>query len=196
MNEGTSILDYASPRAQGKLRLPARSRLTVNVRERERAVRIVETLTGQRGAVAGIAFACFVLIVMISESLAMRRQDRAVAGLFAVVGAVEIALIVAIIRETWRTTTVEAGSERLRILFQVPLSRLTIHECEAGLVVLVDVVQLPARGPIAQEAHIELTITDHPRVVLFAGHDINELAWIALVLRWALRMNAPDGTRV
>src|SRR3954454_13649736 len=78
MTGPSAILDYASPRPQGRVRLPSRSRLDV-VRDRHE-VTITETLSGKDSALFGVAVAVVTLAVLpavmyaLGAALARRRQ--------------------------------------------------------------------------------------------------------------------------
>src|SRR3954453_4831006 len=57
------ILDYASPRPHGKVRLPARS--VLEVRSDADSVEVVERLAGKFGAIAAVLFSGMTLTVVV-----------------------------------------------------------------------------------------------------------------------------------
>ena len=65
-DEHPLILDYAGPKSHGKMRLPARSLLSIE--SGEQSYKVVETLAGKQGAIAGMVFALLVLTVAAAEA--------------------------------------------------------------------------------------------------------------------------------
>jgi hypothetical protein len=125
------ILDYASPRPRGKVRLPARSVLHLQRDPARGETRVIEALEGKAQATAALIFAAFVLIVMIATmypELAKMFRERAPNPLVVILGPlwiVEAGLMVAVINNTWRKTVLIArGDAGLSLAFSSLFRRM------------------------------------------------------------------------
>jgi hypothetical protein len=133
----TDILDYASPRPQGRYRLPSVSRLDMQ-RDREGLV-VVETLRGKGRAIVAMAIGMMTLFTL-PFSVAMTVPSGAalwrdlqnpdargptlfwtafMAGLW-LADAVVLTLV---FNNTWRKTILEARDGMLSLTFQSPLAK-------------------------------------------------------------------------
>ena len=131
MDQPQLVLDYASPRKRGKVRLPATSRLDVFA-DPDGTVRVVETLTGHGTAVFALAFglgiAFFVGFTVWTEmARTLRRSPDAfqlVATLILVASLIaELVLTVLIVRQTWGRTELAVGPRKTTLEFSGPLTR-------------------------------------------------------------------------
>lgn len=180
------ILDYASPRPRGGVRaarLPARSKLTID--QSDGAVRVTESLEGQGAAIAAIAFALFVMAVMLPLFLGLKpRRD---AGAFVCLGPFWLSmatLIPCVINSTWRRTVIDVNRESLRIRVGAPLWGRRNFEWAGDRVASVEALQWADGSRMAAAiARVIVTIRDGKPVVLFSGHDLRELLWIAGLVR-------------
>lgn len=147
MNDTGAILDYASPRPRGKVRLPSQS--TLEVREDADSVTIVERLSGKGAAVGAIVFSAAMLALLVGtfigntyDNQRSRRSlgDAVEAGLnggaiFVVPcllgGPIVMALVV---NNTWRRTVLLANADGLLLRFSAPLSPTRVHEWPADRV--------------------------------------------------------------
>jgi hypothetical protein len=198
VSEQTTILDYASPRPAGAarvMRLPARSDLKIDELDQPTdapphppAVRIIETLRGQGGAIVSVVFALFVMLTMLMVMLNVRaRRD---VGAFICLGPFWLtmaALIPCVINSTWRRTVVEADRHALRIRLRAPLWGRRKLAWDVDRVAGVDALQwADGSARSSSVARIVITIRDARPLVLFSGHDLRELLWIAGRMRDAM----------
>jgi hypothetical protein len=200
MTDVQPILDYASPRPRGRVRLPARS--TLDVRTDPDSVEVIERLDGHGEAIGGILFAAMTLILMtvvIQPELryAMRRGPTLPLTLAAacIVGGVVVTAMV--INNTWRRTVLSANADGVRLRFFAPLSGSRRYAWEADRIEGVGVV---TNDPNIAAAEMELSrsrvlaeLQIHPVAGaiahLFSDHEAFQLVPIKDALLRVLRMS-------
>ena len=199
MSEPQLILDYASPRKRGKVRLPANSVLAVT-HERDGSVRVAESLAGRHGIMFPIAFGLFVACV---AGYATFREthwilhhrhkpiDFAIPVMMAMFGLVELLLTALVIRNTWRRTTLTANAERVTLEFAGPLMRTWRREwptADVGAVVLT-----PTQSESDAVRLAELQLRPPGLLVnLFTDHRAMELEAITRKLDRAMAGEPPE----
>jgi hypothetical protein len=123
------VLDYASPRQRGALRLPSRS--VLYVRRNDAALVVTETLRGKPGAVVAVWFAGAALILLASTGVShvmdlgsrWRLADAILLGVMA--GVFVLGLIVGsmVVDNTWRRTVLLANADRISVHLIGPFSK-------------------------------------------------------------------------
>lgn len=122
------ILDYASPRQRGKLRLPSQSVLEVR-QDEGGGVTVTETLSGRGGAVGAIVFAVITLLLLAATGASQLKQSRGFEGeafVLFVIGAVwiaELTVLLVVINNTWRRTVLTVGADGVALQFLAPFSK-------------------------------------------------------------------------
>lgn len=183
------ILDYASPRQHGKVRLPSQSRILVKI-ERDGVV-VREWLEAKAGAITAMALSVVALIALaVTASHAfnprMHAEDRIIMiGLPAGVGACEILVLLLVINNTWRTTILEARSDALLLTFTAPFGR---RRYEWGASQVEDMrVELTTNAEHRNSlGELEVHLAGLPLVKLFTDHPAPELQPLAAQLRHAV----------
>ena len=185
-----AVLDYASPRPRGKLRLPARSQLHV-VRD-DAGVAVLETLSGQGRAIFAITFAALTLVAMvwvISDQFGLLsgrlRPGAAAAAVFGgVLWVGGLMSMLKVIDSTWRRTVLRVDAAGVSLEFSSPLARRA-YRWEAAQVeeVRVERTSEAAYPPLAE---LQLHAAGMPIVHLFTDHLEEELTLIAQSARAAL----------
>ncbi len=133
---------------------------------------VTERLSGRAEAVAAILFALFVLAVMIDVMMSLP-------ALLLVLGAIwliEASLIVAVIHNTWRTTTLHADSSRITLRFKTPLTRRREISWAVADIEGILVLTTSADGGLAE---IEIRPVAGAPAKLFTDHrqiDLNPIA--------------------
>jgi hypothetical protein len=198
-SEPQLILDYASPRKRGKVRLPARSVLEVTQDARDASVRIVETLSGREFAIIAIVFGVFVAAVAgfgaVRETLWVLHHrhypiDFLPPMIMAVAALAELVLGVFVIRNTWRQTTLTADRERVTLTFTGPMQSPWRREWTCEEIGEVALISTQAETDAIRLAEIRL----RPRgllINLFTDHRESELADIADRLNRAIKGEGP-----
>jgi len=172
------ILDYASPQARSRLRLPARSDLHVTQSPTE--LRIHETLTGQGAALLALVFALFTLACLLATARDLIQGGRFHHHLFELslylsIATAEVLTMLAVLDNTWRTTTLVVTPESIMLRFHSPIRGSRLHKwlAEKLHTVAVRQTRLQPRGPAFPE--LELDLWGEPQVRLFLGHPVREL---------------------
>src|SRR5438309_11045501 len=114
------ILDYASPRPRVKLRLPANSMLRCTSVPGTCAV--VETLSGQAEARLALAFATFVLCVVIATPFGLSGRPGDYVAFTCVEAGALIGVSLLVVRNTWRRTVLRVADGEMTVAFAAPLS--------------------------------------------------------------------------
>jgi hypothetical protein len=199
MSQPQLVLDYASPRKRGKVRLPARSALEVTQDARDGRVCVVETLAGRAGAIMAIVFGVFVAVVAgsgaVSETLWVLRHrhypiDFLPPIIMTVTALAELVLGVFVIRNTWRQTTLTADRERVTLTFTAPLQSRWRREWTCEEIGEVALVSTQAEMDAIRLAELRL----RPRgllINLFTDHRESELKDIADRLNRAIKGEGP-----
>ena len=190
------ILDYASPRQRGKLRLPSQS--VLEVRQDEAGVTVTETLSGRGGAVGAIVFAVMTLLMLGGTGVAQLRQSRSfeadgvTVAFIAIVWLSELAVLLVVINNTWRRTVLSVGAGSFALHFLAPFSRREyawpLERMEDVRVVRTsESSPLRTWGAPAPLGELLLLPVGERAVALFTDHREGELHGIAQALRAALQ---------
>ena len=181
--EHPPILDYAGPRSHGKLRLPARSVLSIE--SGEQSYKVVETLAGKEGAIAAIVFALLVLMVLLLQAIFVPGAVR----ISAVFGPAELLVLLLVIQNTWRKTIVEAHAQGLRLGFKAPFGK---HEHRWSLDQIRDLgVVADDDGMLPTVGELQIHFTDSPMARLLSGHEYAALTIIGRAMRLRLGLDQP-----
>jgi hypothetical protein len=201
----SAILDYASPRPQGRVRLPSRSRLDV-VRDRDE-VTITETLSGKGSAIGGIAVAAFTLLQLLfgmyreawgKDGLLTRQHPSLLEpeGIWLLVMAglwvTELVVMLIVINNTWRRTVVQARDGTLSVEFTAPFGRRR-HAWPFDQVLELHVDRSLVPGFTTPKVELVWRVWGGQHVRLFTDHPEPELDAIAAALRQAMAMEARCG---
>jgi hypothetical protein len=192
VDEPAAILDYASPRKRGKMRLPAVSRLAVAVDHGR--VTVVESLAGQAVATAALCFGTFIVLLVGAGAVNCfydfdhhkpSRDWFSGLVMVALAGA-ELAAMVAVLQQTWRRTVLAVEYDDLRLAMLSPLHRRRYRWVGQDIA---DVLVVPTAATDYGQALAELLIT---RVVggeirLFTDHTADRLAALATAVHDMLR---------
>ncbi len=194
MNDADSILDYASPRKRSVLRLPAVSRLSVDVGDGR--VHVQESLVGKaQEAVAALTFGIVVLAVA-SSATAMQafaslsplrpRNTWPMAFWTGIPALGELACMVAVVQQTWRRTLLTVEYNDLRLAFLSPLRRRRYRWTADAIadVVVVPTANLDSLSPLGE---ILMTRPVGGEIRLFTDHQAPELHHIAVAIDAMLR---------
>ncbi len=172
------ILDYASPQARSRLRLPSRSDLQVTQSPTE--LRVHETLIGKGGALLALLFALFTLACLMEPVVDAVTSSHFRRHLFEMsfylsIAVVEVVMMLAVIDNTWRTTTVVVTPQSIMLRFRSPIRGSHLHKWPAEKLQTVAVRhnQIQRRGPAFPE--LEFDLWGEPQVRLFLGHSVREL---------------------
>lgn len=186
------ILDYASPRPRGKLRLPARSVIRWEIDPDTNAATVTATLAGKDNAIAGLAFGVFTFLVISAcatgEIAGLRRYPYSwpVALLCAAVAVAELVLIFMVIDQTWAKTTLRATREGLAFKTRSPFRRreLSWSEGEVLSVRLESTQDQPDAVPLGQ---VQI-VTDRPPspLTLFVDHLYRDLVSVTHAIQFGL----------
>jgi hypothetical protein len=185
------ILDYASPRPRGKLRLPARSLIRWEIDPQTQAATITATLAGKENAIAGLCFGFFTFLVISTcatvEFTALRRYPEAwpFAALCAAVAITELVLMILIVDQTWAKTTLEATRDHLRFITRSPLRRreMSWHEGEVLSVRLESTQEVPDAAPLGQ---IQIATDRGMSLTLFVDHLHRDLLPVTQAIHYGL----------
>lgn len=178
-----TILDYASPGLKKKLRLPSRSILTFYYRERELAV--VESVQAKASAIVGLAFAGFVLLWLGVGILTVPK----VTGVFGTFWLIEFVLLLLVVHDTWRTTTLTVNGEGVDLRFASPFRRKQYRwaatDFRHAAAYATDLSRHPAIGVL----NLSLGAS---AVRLFDGHEYDQLAQLAAGITQMIYPGATD----
>jgi hypothetical protein len=191
LSEPQRILDYASPRPRGRVRLPAESH--IEIQSDRDSTTITESLKGRATAIAAIIFAVFVLIVLLGVISAQTWYwyDHPGAGLFVPVflsalWLAEAVLGVFVLDQTYRRTVLRVRDGELTVIFSGLFSPTRSHHWP-----LEDIgelrVELTQFGPeMAPLAELQIRPSTDVSVHLFTDHREMEVQHIQVVLVRAL----------
>ena len=191
------VLDYASPSAHGRVRLPAQSR--IEIRREGDSVIVSEWLEAKTRAVLAIALAVATLIMLpLVYYLEDRPQPWRVsanehpADLLVIAGVwlAELTVMLMVINNTWQRTVLEARARRLLLTFRAPFGK-RVHEWPAGNL---EDIRMHATTKLSDRNHlaeVRILIPAQPMVRLFTDHPATELAPIAAALRSAVGLTEP-----
>lgn len=175
------ILDYASPGLKKKLALPTQSILTSHVRDD--SVIVSEYLDAKAGAITAMVFAAFVLVwLLYVVSIA-----KSTAAVIIPVWLLEFGVLIKVIHDTWRKTTLEVFGGRVVLRFWAPLRRKA-YEWPAAEVTSVTIFATDVVGtPLGA---INILMRDTRQVRLFDGHEYDQLDWLGRQIRRVLATSA------
>ena len=186
------VLDYASRKARGRVRLPSRS--TVRMRPPDppgAGVEIVEKLEAKGGANLAMAFALLTLLMLaaaaypnVRRMVVRHRLDEHVV-ISLVVAALEIGAILAVATNTWRTTVVRAAGRNLHIRLDSGHKVHTFDVYEIADILATESKTLTTdKEPSLAEVTVRLL--SGSEVKLFIGHSPPDVRELAFALRRAL----------
>lgn len=191
-----AILDYASPRPRKRIRLPCKSRLELHADGK--GVRIVETLAGRSGAIAAMVFAVVVLLEWALVCYGIYKPGRRLSDqlsdlLWAAVPWLGyLALLLAVVHQTWRKTILQVDRQRVLLQFVSPL-RQVCYRWPAEQVLQIQ----PAITFMAQNAwpvgELRLHLASGGRVHLFTDHRLSDVERLADSTRAALAGASGEG---
>ena len=194
------ILDYASPRKGGLLRLPAVSRLAVSVADGR--VTIEESLAGQAEAVFGLIFGAVVVCLCTAAATSLMlgvtfggprhlHRDWTTGDIMAALALAEGATMVGVVQQTWRRTVLTAEYDELRLSFLSPLSNRH-HRWTGNDVADVLVVATPEAADGRPLGELLITRVVGGEVRLFTDHPAHRLDGMARALHDMLRDGRAD----
>jgi hypothetical protein len=183
------ILDYASPRPRGKVRLPAQSLLDVRVDVD--SVVVIERLTGKFGAIAAVLFSGTTVTLLLSLLWkeifrAMWRGNIGPALFGLTLPAAGYVLIALVINNTWRRTILSANADGVRLRFFAPLGGSRRYAWEADQIEAVRVESNDPKAPLGIDlvrsgtlAELQVHPTGGAVAHLFTDHEAFRLVPIA-----------------
>jgi hypothetical protein len=187
------ILDYASPRQRGKLRLPSQS--VLDVRRDEAGVTITETLSGRAGAVGAIVFALITLLLLggtattyISGAGRSASPETILLFVIATVWFSELAVLLVVINNTWRRTVLVAGAGGLSLEFRSLFSKRRYawpaeRMEDVRVARMANTSALVTWGGPSPLGELQLLPVGERAVSLFTDHREGELHSIAQMMR-------------
>ena len=126
MSDPELILDYASPRRRGGMRLPVESQIQITY-DRD-STTVSESLKGRNSAIVAIIFAVFVLSVLlnsiVSELMLWRSHPAGgpeVSILLSVLWCTEATLGIFVLDRTYRRTVIRVSDGEMKITFSATL---------------------------------------------------------------------------
>ena len=192
MSEGELILDYASPRPRGKVRLPSKSYLTI---EHDRdTTTVTESLRGKTSAVVAMIFAAFVmgvlLLVIVGLLTAYQRnpQDNLLveAIVLIVLELIEGSVGVVVLDQTYRKTVVRVRDGEMTLIFSALLTRTRWHHWPIDEVGTLNVQSTQSGAGLPTLAELRIQPARDVSVHLFTDHREVDVLHIAALLRAAL----------
>jgi hypothetical protein len=187
LSTSSLILDYASPRKRGRLRLPSRSVLDV-VRDEPGRVLVIEKLKGKGEAIGAIAFALFMLVYMAALMWAQWKYGAQwVLGPFWIIEAI---LIVLVVHQTWRKTTFSATGDQIRLNFRSPIWRRAFAWRASDVIDVASVVTGDSRRSRRAVAELRVRFVDGRELRLFTDHPQGEIDELAAAIRDVLLQDA------
>jgi hypothetical protein len=187
LSASSLILDYASPRKRGRLRLPSRSVLDV-VRDEPGRVLVIEKLKGKGEAIGAIAFALFMLAYMGALMWAERKHGAQwVLGPFWII---EATLIVLVVHQTWRKTMFEVNVDQVRLRFRSPIWRQAHAWRASDVIDVASVVTGDSRRSRRPVAELRIRSVDGGELRLFTDHPQGEIDELASAIRDVLDQDA------
>ncbi len=201
MAEQTLILDYASPRPRGKVRLPAESKL--DIRGDKESLQIIETLKGRSRALAAITFGVFVLIVIglacgYSARMAYLRPSRYGLESPIILGTLwlaEAVLAVIVLNQTYRSTIVRVQDSELILQFKGLFSGTRTYRWPVSEIGEIRVEPTQLGAGMAALAELQIRPTYEVSVHLFTDHRMSEVQMLAVSIQSAVRGEfAPPAT--
>lgn len=196
-----AIIDYASPRPQGRYRLPSLSRLDV-VADRD-GLTITEVLEGKASAYAGMAVGVFTLLLLPTMAYLMiapmfgraRSPDAAevivVAALYGGLWVADLVVLLMVVNNTWRRTILRARDRTLSLEFIAPFTQRR-YAWPFDQIVDLYLDRIPDLRFVNPHVELVFRAADGQSVRLFADHREPELEAVVRALYEALA--GPAGT--
>jgi hypothetical protein len=190
------ILDYASPRPRGKLRLPARSLIRWEL-DPGGGTTITETLAGKSNAIGALIFGGFttllISIAAIAQAMLIPKFSQAWPWFIvcASVAICEMLVMVLVIDQTWAKTILRATREQLSFVTRSPLRRnsLSWHPDEVMFVRIESTQNQPDAAPLGQ---VQILTNRPPSLTLFVDHLHRDLVNIPDVILYGIgRIETP-----
>jgi hypothetical protein len=175
------ILDYASPASQGKMRLPSNSVLDIQLLPD--GIHVVERLYGKGGAVGGICFAIFVIVVLVITAFANSFSERGVIILLFTLAAIELVLMLLVINNTWRRTILSVNGPQLHLQFIAPLTGVREYRWTKDEI---DRLAIEIYGRDRMADHLVIYLCTGQPVHLFIDHGLKELEIIRSAVEKAM----------
>jgi hypothetical protein len=200
MPEPQIILDYASPRKRSQFRLASASLLESKWMDRTLVIR--EWLAGQGGAVVAIG-ASFLMVANLAAmtlyEVNVRVHPVEVIICWSCV-ALWLALLPAVIQQTWRETVLRIGEDGMHLTMGGPFSRRRyVRLFDQIQSIRVIPTQSQEGAPLLAE--IEILADNAPPIRLFTDHTQPKLAQLASEIEQAVKgtppalaANAPNST--
>lgn len=185
------VLDYASPRPRGRLRLPSRSLIRWELNPDDNSTTIVETLAGKQSAIGPLIFGALTLLMItggsINEALQMRRHpdDTPWFVICATIALVELVVMALVIDQTWAKTIIRASREGLLFHTRSPFRRREFSWREDEIV-SVQFESTQDQRDAAPLGKIRIVTTRPPSLTIFADHLHRDLAHVAAVILYGL----------
>ena len=180
------ILDYASPRPHGRVRLPAASVIDI-LRDGDKTT-VLEQLAGKSNAIFSMIFAGVCLAAMTAS--AWPRNSRDLGGLVCIspvlLAGVGVALLVA--HNTWRKTFLVFDREKISLRMTSPFTSRG-YEWPIGNVVDAQV----ATNEKLLGAELVVPMSHGTTLRLFGGHPARELIAIAQEICVTAKVRVPEG---
>jgi hypothetical protein len=195
------VLDYASPRVRGKIRLPSKSRVEMTL-ERDEVI-VHEWLQAKIAPLIAITIAAFTLLILpatfIEQFFTYRRMylgdpvgTALTAAMVLGVFVSETVLMLLVINNTWRRTTLEARRDSLLLQFTSPFKQQR-YEWGASDVEDIRLEITTKESDLNRLGEIEIHIAAQPVAKLFTDHAALELEPIINALRRAIGCSPADG---
>jgi hypothetical protein len=186
------VLDYASPRPRGKIRLPSRSR--IEARQERNEVVVLEWLEAKGRALFAIGLATITLLILpatlLVEIWSWRRSLHAgdlifEIGAVGVVWSIEIVVLLMVINNTWRRTILEGRRDGLLLMFSSPFAQ---RRYEWGASEIEDLRLVTTTKPTDRNVlgELQVHVAAQPVATLFTDHAMAELTPIVSALRQAI----------
>jgi hypothetical protein len=197
-SDAGSILDYASPRQWGKVRLPSQSRF--ELRMEPDGVIVHEWLQAKASAFIAMAIAVFTFVAMFVAACGnfryhMTTEDRAfMLGVPAMVGVMEILVFLLVINNTWRRTTLKARRDSMMLTFVAPFGTRR-YEWDASRIEDIRIRPTTTAEHRNSLGELEIRISGHSMVKLFTDHSAAELHELAGRLREAVGLGVSSARR-
>lgn len=167
VSQPPAILDYAAPRARGKLRLANRS--VLKWEQVDGRFELIETLSGKSKAVGAFLLTGIALAASVVALGAIRPVGPPVLMVFFGFWAGVLVLVLMIVESTWRTTSLRAGADGLSLRFRSPL-QINLHEYSREEIAEVSVwptVPDSDSGPLGE---LVVRPANAPAIKLFTDH--------------------------
>jgi hypothetical protein len=189
MNDPGPILQYASVQQGGQLCLPTDCRLYIQ--QTDTGVRILSAITGKGGAIGGMVFAVFILLLYSLFMLPdlQRTVEKVSLRYFPfcvfIPWALYAGLLLLVVDRTWRWDALDVSSSELRLSHWSIFARRS-NVWDAADLRDVTVTKVHVVGRFGPHGQLQLTLVNSAPVLLFAGHDSRVLESAAARIRYRL----------